>query len=374
MAALTSEFAEITVVGGDKTGIVANVTSLLFERGINIEDIDQAVRDGVFRMTLHADISEMVCTRETLRDTLSDVADELGVDIKVRFPSEDRHRGLAVLVTKESHPLEYVLERRDELDAEIRVVVGNRDDLRPVAAEHDVPFHDVGGESGKPDEGAMLDLFEEYDVDCVALARYMRILSPDVVFRYEGRIINVHPSLLPAFPGAEPYRQALDAGVRIAGVTAHYVTTDLDQGPIIAQRAFDVPPDANRVDLKARGQPLEAEVLFEGLRLHLNDDVAVHRGKVDFRGDFEDYQIGLSRYEVRQRSPAETHSGRRNERETPRRVHSRGPAGLAIPSSRSSAGTTGGPLGHDTSRPAHRVAKEAVSCRPRASGARTPCR
>ncbi|GAA0298342.1 formyltetrahydrofolate deformylase [Halarchaeum salinum] len=291
---MTSEFAEITVVGGDKTGIVASVTSSLFERGINIEDIDQAVRDGVFRMTLHAEISEMVCTRETLRETLDDIAADLGVDVTVRFPDEDVARGIALLVTKESHPIEYILERRDELDAEIRAVIGNHDDLEPLATEHDVPFYDVGTESGKPDEDRMLDLLDEHDVDCIALARYMRILSPDVVFRYEGRIINVHPSLLPAFPGAEPYRQAIDAGVRIAGVTGHYVTTDLDQGPIIAQRAFDVPPEADRTDLKARGQPLEAEVLFESLRLHLNDDIAVHRGKVEFRGDADDYQFGLS--------------------------------------------------------------------------------
>jgi len=95
----------------------------------------------------------------------------------------------------------------------------------------------------------------EYDVDLIVLARYMRILSPEVVFRYEGRIINVHPSLLPAFPGAEAYRQAKDAGVRVAGVTAHYVTTDLDQGPVIAQRAFDVPPGADVAEIKRRGQP-----------------------------------------------------------------------------------------------------------------------
>ncbi|WP_435101028.1 formyltetrahydrofolate deformylase [Halarchaeum sp. P4] len=301
---MTNEFAEITVVGGDKTGIVANVTSALFERGINIEDIDQAVRDGVFRMTLHADISEMVCTRETLRDSLDDIADDLGVDVTVRFPNEDVARGLALLVTKESHPLEYILERRDELDAEIRVVIGNHSELEGIAEEHDVPFYDIGDDSGTPDEDRLLELLDEYEVDCIGLARYMRILSPDVVFRYEGRIINVHPSLLPAFPGAEPYRQALDAGVRIAGVTGHYVTTDLDQGPIIAQRAFDVPPDADRAELKARGQPLEAEVLFESLRLHLNDDIAVHRGKVEFRGDHDDYQLGLTP-EARDANPAE---------------------------------------------------------------------
>jgi formyltetrahydrofolate deformylase len=135
----------------------------------------------------------------------------------------------------------------------------------------------------------------EYDVDLIVLARYMRILSPEVVFRYEGRIINVHPSLLPAFPGAEAYRQAKDAGVRVAGVTAHYVTTDLDQGPVIAQRAFDVPPGADVAEIKRRGQPLEADVLLNAVRLHLADAIAIHRGTVHVREDTTvDAQLGLS--------------------------------------------------------------------------------
>jgi formyltetrahydrofolate deformylase len=123
----------------------------------------------------------------------------------------------------------------------------------------------------------------------------MRILSPNVVFRYEDRIINVHPSLLPSFPGAAAYRQATEEGVRIAGVTAHYVTTDLDQGPIITQRAFDVPDDASVADLRERGQPLEAEALLEAVRLHLDDAVTVHRGRTSLRDgvDAADYRLGL---------------------------------------------------------------------------------
>jgi formyltetrahydrofolate deformylase len=121
----------------------------------------------------------------------------------------------------------------------------------------------------------------------------MRILSPDVVFRYESRIINVHPSLLPSFPGAEAYLQALEEGVRIAGVTAHYVTTDLDQGPIITQRAFNVPPDSEVEDLRRIGQPLEAEALLEAIDLHLNDEVTVHRGRTQLRNPEEsDAQLG----------------------------------------------------------------------------------
>ncbi len=311
---MTRELTEITVVGGDKTGLIARVTSLLFERSINIEDLDQAVRDGVFRMTMRVDAADLDTSRGELRRALAELGRELDVDIQVRFPSDRSARRIALLVTKETHAPEALLdaEAAGELaadgEAEIPVVIGNRGDLRSLAERYDKPFYDVGDGKGNTDEKRLLDLLAEYEVDLLALARYMRILSPEVVFRYEGRIINVHPSLLPAFPGAEAYRQAKDAGVRIAGVTAHYVTTDLDQGPVIAQRAFDVPDGASVEEIKRRGQPLEAEVLLEAVRLHLADAIAVHRGTVHLREGVEvDAQLGLSKAarEVNPESPVD---------------------------------------------------------------------
>ncbi|ELY47756.1 MULTISPECIES: formyltetrahydrofolate deformylase [Natronorubrum] len=292
---MTTNVTEITVIGDDDTGLVAGVTSLLFERGINIEDLDQAVRDGVFRMYLAVDTSEMVCTEATLREDLHDLGDELGLDVQVRFPADRETQQIAVLVTKESHCLEALFEAwaNDQLGADIGVVIGNHDDLQPLAEHYDVPFHDIGDDGGQQNEDELLDLLGEYDVDLIVLARYMRILSPNVVFRYEDRIINVHPSLLPAFPGAEAYRQAVEEGVRVAGVTAHYVTTDLDQGPIITQRAFDVPDDADLDEMKRRGQPLEADALLEAVKLHLNGDVSVHRGRTSVRENGTGYQLGL---------------------------------------------------------------------------------
>ncbi|MWG34084.1 formyltetrahydrofolate deformylase [Halomarina oriensis] len=295
---MTRQLAQVTVVGDDKKGIIARVTTLLFERGVNVEDLDQAVQDGVFRMTLHVDTTDMVVKEETLREALSELGDELGQDISVRFPGDRDTDRIAVLVTKESHCLEALVEAREAgtLDAELSVVVGNHDHLAPVAEDAGIPFYDIGDGSGSPDEAWLLDILDEHDVDLVVLARYMRILSPNVVFRYEDRIINVHPSLLPAFPGAEAYRQAREDGVRIAGVTAHYVTTDLDQGPVIAQRAFDVPDGASVADLEARGQPLEAEALVEAVRLHLDDALTVYHGRTHLREESDDeaYQLGLS--------------------------------------------------------------------------------
>ncbi len=292
---MTREFTEITVVGDDDTGLIAEVTSLLFERGINIEDLDQAVREGVFRMTTLVDTSEMVCTEAKLREDMADLADDLGVDITVRFPKDRETQTIAVLVTKESHCLEAIFEAwaSGDIDADIEVVIGNHPDLQPLAEKYDVPFHDIGDEKGTPDEDQLLDLLAEYDTDLIVLARYMRILSPDVVFRYESRIINVHPSLLPSFPGASAYMQAIEEGVRIAGVTAHYVTTDLDQGPIITQRVFNVPPEATEAELQEIGQPLEAEALLEAIDLHLNDEIYVHRGRTRLRDPEEtDAQLG----------------------------------------------------------------------------------
>ncbi len=292
---MTVELTEITVIGEDSTGLIARVTTLLFDRGVNIEDLDQAVRDDVFRMYLAVDTSEMVCTKAKLREDLDELGADLGLDVTVRFPADRDSQQLAVLVTKESHCLEALFEAwaNDELGADIGVVIGNHGHLESIADHYEVPFHDIGGENGQQDEERLLELLEEYDVDLIVLARYMRILSPNVVFRYEDRIINVHPSLLPAFPGAEAYRQALEEGVRVAGVTAHYVTTDLDQGPIITQRAFDLPDDADLAEIKRRGQPLEADALLEAVKLHLNGDVSVHRGRTRLRANNLEYQLGL---------------------------------------------------------------------------------
>jgi len=305
---MTTELTEITVIGGDKTGLIARVTTLLFERGINIEDLDQAVRDGLFRMSMRVDTGEMSTDPDELREALSDLGRELGVEIQVRFPNDRETRRIAVCVTKESHCLEALLEAQEsgDLDVEISAVISNRGTLRELAESHDVPFYDVGDGKGSPDEDRMLDILAEHDVDLIVLARYMRILGPKIVFRYEDRIINIHPSLLPAFPGAAAYRQAKEEGVRIAGVTAHYVTTDLDQGPVITQRAFDVPDDALIDEIKARGQPLEAEALIEAVELHLDDAVSVHRGRTSIRdeADPNDYQLGLSK-EAQDANPKE---------------------------------------------------------------------
>lgn len=300
---MNPDITEITVVGDDDTGLLAQITTLLFEHNVNIEDLDQAVKDGLFRMTMHVDTNEMDCSQDELREELENLCEDLGVDITVRFPHSGERQSLAVLVTKESHCLEALLEEAEngDLDADIGVVIGNHSDLKPLADQYGVPYHTIGDENGSPDEDELLELLEEYEIDLIALARYIRILSPDVVFRYQNRIINVHPSLLPSFPGASAYMQAIEEGVRIAGVTAHYVTPDLDQGPIITQRAFNIPGDATEEDLQKLGQPLEADALIEAIKLHLTDELVIGRGRTHVRDG--DAQLGLPE-EVDQANPS----------------------------------------------------------------------
>lgn len=300
---MTTDLTEIIVIGDDDTGHLAQITNLLFEHGINIEDLDQAVHKRVFRMTMEVDTDTMDCSQAELRSELSDLGNELGLDVRIRFPQSDETQTLGVLVTKESHCLQSLLEVADsgEIEAEIGVVIGNHSTLQPLAEQYGVPFHDIGDESGTPDENELLELLNEYGVNLIALARYIRILGPDIVFRYQNRIINVHPSLLPAFPGAKAYMQAIEEGVRIAGVTAHYVTPDLDQGPIITQRAFNVSDDDTEECLRRRGQPLEAEALVDAIKLHLNEELSVSRGRTSV-GDIDDAQLGLPE-EIDQRTP-----------------------------------------------------------------------
>jgi len=299
---MNPNLTEVTVIGDDDTGVLTRVTSVLFEHDVELEELDQQEEQGVFRVKALADTSD---TEESaLEADLAAACDDLDVDLRVRFPEDQGGDSVGILVTKESHCLEAMLDAVENgaLDADVEVVIGNHSMLADIAEEHDVPFYDVGDENGNPDESEILRLFDEYGVDVVALARYIQILSPELVFHYENRIINVHPSLLPAFPGAAAYRQAVNGGARIAGATAHYVTPNLDQGPIITQRAFNVPDDAEEADLKEQGQPLEADALIEAIRLHVQGALDVADGRTYV--DDADADLGLPA-EIRELNPSE---------------------------------------------------------------------
>jgi len=281
--------AHLTVIGDDKAGVIARICQSLFECGGNIEELDQHVTHGLFTMHLEVSWPASGHTEREMREGLGRIGSELGMDVEFR-PAGGAVEGparIGLLVSKESHAPRAVLEAcgSGAVDAEVAVIVGNRPHLAALAEASGVPFHHVDDGDKPAHEAAVLAILKEADVDLVVLARYMRILSPNFVWRWPNRILNIHPSLLPSFPGAMPYRQAWQRGVRVAGVTAHLVTVDLDQGPIVAQRAFDIDPGAPLKDLVHRGQALESEVLVEGIGTWLSGKLKVGWGRTWVEAD-----------------------------------------------------------------------------------------
>jgi len=273
--------ANLTVTGRDRTGVVARITSYLFEQGANIEAIEERVRRGEFHMLLQASWSKALDERRVARE-LQKLGGELGMEIRFRVHEPNAARKAALFVTKEPHCLDAVMEavRAKRLKLDPRFVLGTRRDLAPQAEEWGLPFHYVSWKEPARGEQRALKLCDAEEIDLIVLARFMRILSPSFVWKYPNRIVNVHPSLLPAFPGASAYRQAWEHGVRVAGATAHFVTPDLDQGPILAQRAFPIPRGAGVDEIRAKGQEAEAEVLVDALEMCVREDLDVHWGRV----------------------------------------------------------------------------------------------
>ena len=186
------------------------------------------------------------------------------------------------MVTKETHCFDALMaaHHRRQFKADPVLVIANRPDLAPCARKSKLPFVPVPWNDRAQAEGRTLRLLEEHQIDFIVLARFMKILSPNFVWRYKNKIINIHPSLLPSFPGPQAYRQAYENGVKIAGVTAHFVSMRLDEGPIIAQGSFQIRPGMELKELVTRGQQLEAEVLVKAVKLYLGKRLDVYWGVV----------------------------------------------------------------------------------------------
>ncbi|MGA2241433.1 MAG: formyltetrahydrofolate deformylase [Verrucomicrobiota bacterium] len=276
------QFATITVIGRDKTGVIARVTTFLFEQHANIEALEEQVTRGQFSMTLQASWRPADCNAASLRTGLDTLARQLGMEIKVRFTEPNRRQRFAIMVTKETHCFDALLaaHRRRQFKADPMLVISNRPDLAPLARKNKLPFAHIPWNNRAQAEARALRLLEECQIDFVVLARFMKILSPNFVWRYKNKIINIHPSLLPSFPGPQAYRQAYENGVKIAGVTAHFVSMRLDEGPIIAQGSFRIRPGMALKELVARGQQLEAGVLIKAVKLFLGKRLDVYWGVV----------------------------------------------------------------------------------------------
>lgn len=268
----------ISIVGRDSEGIVAAFTQYAFENGANIETVSQNIIKGLFGMYLEVSFAKPP-NRRTFDQGLTILGRKYNMDVSTHH--EDMGvKQIGVFVTRESHCLETILSNSGKLRGKIAVVIGTENTLGPLCKRARIPFVTITERDQRKAEEKMLVICKKHDIDVIVLARYMRILSPNFVWRYPNRIINIHPSLLPAFAGATAYAQAHERGAKIAGVTTHYVTENLDQGPIILQRSFDVSADDSLEKIKRAGQKLEAQALFESLKLHLKGSLEVRWRKV----------------------------------------------------------------------------------------------
>lgn len=276
------QFATITVIGRDKTGVIARFTSYLFQEGANIEALEEQVTRGEFSMILQVSWDRRVETAG-IEARLGELGKKLAMEVTVHWTDPNRPQRMGIMVTREEHCLEAILRevQKGRLKAEPVVVISNRRDLEGLARKFGVPFELVAWEGNRAKaEMRALEILRSYAADFVVLARFMKILSPNFVWRYKNKIINVHPSLLPSFPGPQAYRQAYEHGVKIVGVTSHFVSMHLDEGPIIAQASFQVRPGMSLKEIVAQGQSLESEVLVKALKLYLAKKLDVYWGVV----------------------------------------------------------------------------------------------
>jgi formyltetrahydrofolate deformylase len=275
--------ATITVIGRDKTGVVARITSFLFLQKANIEGLEEQVTRGQFSMAVQTSWKPNELNPQEVEAGLRKLAEHLEMEITLRWSESKRRQRMAIMVTREPHCFQALVQaaRSGALRrAELALVVSNHGELESMAQRAGLPFRVIPWGNRLKAEEAALRLLDKHEIDFLVLARFMKILSPNFVWRYKNKIINIHPSLLPSFPGPQAYRQAYEQGVKIIGVSAHFVTMNLDEGPIIAQGCFSVRPHMSLKEIIATGQKLEAKTLVRGVKLFLAKRLDVYWGTV----------------------------------------------------------------------------------------------
>lgn len=267
----------------DSTGIIAAATGFLADHHANILEADQHSdpADGAFCMRLEFEIDTLDLSRAEFVKAWQPVAERFSMEWRIAY-SPDRKR-MAIMVSKQDHCLQDLLYRHrcGELNVDIPLVVSNHPDWADLLESHGITSCTLPITQSNKDkqENRLLGMLEKHRVDFVVLARYMQILSPRVVEQYPSRIINIHHSFLPAFAGGRPYHQAYQRGVKVVGATAHYVTTELDAGPIIAQDTVHINHRDTVEDLVRKGRDLERTVLASAVRLHVEDKILVHHNR-----------------------------------------------------------------------------------------------
>ncbi|MGM1019456.1 MAG: formyltetrahydrofolate deformylase [Bacillota bacterium] len=275
--------ARMLVSCPDGPGIVAAVSRFLYEHGANIVQSDQYTMDpsgGMFFMRVEFDLPNLSATQPQLEQDFAAVAEQFRMEWTISAVS--RKKKLAIFVSKEDHCLVELLWQwqAGDLDADISLVVSNHPDMKEYVESFGIPYHHIPVTADtKPEaERRQLEVIGE-DIDVIILARYMQIISPKFIEHYRNRIINIHHSFLPAFVGGKPYAQAYNRGVKIIGATAHYVTEELDGGPIIEQDVQRVSHGDDVNELKRIGRTIERVVLARAVKWHAEDRILVHENK-----------------------------------------------------------------------------------------------
>jgi formyltetrahydrofolate deformylase len=273
----------LTIACPDRPGIVFAVSSFLVQHSGNIlesQQFDDRLED-LFFMRVHFEVFDDAATLDTLRAAFGTVSTAYSMTWHL-WEADAKYRTL-VMVSKFGHCLNDLLYRQSTgaLQIEVPAVVSNHPDLEPLAQSYGIPFHHipVTSDNKHEAEAEMLALVESLDVDLVVLARYMQVLSDDTCKALEGRAINIHHSFLPSFKGARPYQQAFERGVKLVGATAHYVTSDLDEGPIIEQDVLRVEHSLNGRQLMDAGRDVESQVLSRAVRWHAESRVLLNGGR-----------------------------------------------------------------------------------------------
>jgi len=270
--------ARVLIDCDDEKGLVYKISKLFFDKNLNIESnqefVDSQTNRFFMRTVVTGEFDPSLLQKELIA-VLSNNA-----NIKVIMPQKKK---IVIMATKESHALGDILIRHqdDELDAEIIAVIANHDTLKQLVRRFDIPFFHVSAEgiSREEHEEVVINLLKGFEFDYIVLAKYMRILTSNFVSNFMGKIINIHHSFLPAFIGANPYKQAFERGVKIIGATAHFVTNDLDEGPIISQDVIPVNHRFDWMDMQRAGRDVEKIVLSRALNLVLSDRIFVNGNK-----------------------------------------------------------------------------------------------
>ncbi|SDB99018.1 formyltetrahydrofolate deformylase [Terribacillus halophilus] len=268
----------------DQPGIVAAVSEFLYKQQANIMESNQYTTDpdgGSFFLRIEFECRQDGDTQQELEQGFRQIADHFRMEwqlVRVRHLKK-----LALFVSKELHCLQEILweYQSGNLMADLAVIVSNHEDARELAEAYDIPFHHIPANKDirQQAERQQLELLEQYDIDTIILARYMQILTPVFLENYKNKIINIHHSFLPAFIGAKPYERAFERGVKLIGATSHYVTSDLDEGPIIEQDIHRVNHKDKAEDLKRVGRLVERSVLMRAIKWHVDDRVIVYGNK-----------------------------------------------------------------------------------------------